>query len=215
MAELHDAYHSMRVPYSDVAESQPVTKRGFFKLAASLTAGSCLVIMFITSTQAPAVAESTSLASLAPRGFGSRIHSAGIFGSRPSTAMSNIKVPALRGEHAAVTSGVEDMARKHPDVWPAEASLSSWSRRGFVTAATAAALGLAPMRAANADDGDTGAAAQTTPKPLDYAAYFGPFSCEFWGAKRAPGSNSCISEAEYEQKKKEAEEAQEKLRMMR
>jgi len=31
---------------------------------------------------------------------------------------------------------------------------------------------------------------------IDYATYFGPFSCEFWGLKRLPGSNQCAEKGD-------------------
>ena len=57
------------------------------------------------------------------------------------------------------------------------------SRRRFFAQAAASSLVAAalPARAAN----------ETQPE-FDAAAYFGIFSCEGWGQKRMPGSNTCM-----------------------
>ena len=57
-------------------------------------------------------------------------------------------------------------------------------RRFFAQAAASSLVATARPRAANA--------ANETQPEFDAAAYFGIFSCEGWGQKRMPGSNTCM-----------------------
>ena len=67
----------------------------------------------------------------------------------------------------------------------AEPEIGSLSRRQFFAHAAAIPLvAAARPRAASA-------ANETRPE-FDAAAYFGIFSCEGWGQKRMPGSNTCV-----------------------
>ena len=58
------------------------------------------------------------------------------------------------------------------------------SRRRFAHAAASSLVAAALHRAASA--------ANETQPEFDAAAYFGIFSCEGWGQKRMPGSNTCM-----------------------
>ena len=58
------------------------------------------------------------------------------------------------------------------------------SRRRFAHAAASSLVAAALPRAASA--------ANETQPEFDAAAYFGIFSCEGWGQKRMPGSNTCM-----------------------
>ena len=58
------------------------------------------------------------------------------------------------------------------------------SRRQFAQAAASSLVATARPRAASA--------ANETQPEFDAAAYFGIFSCEGWGQKRMPGSNTCM-----------------------
>ena len=58
------------------------------------------------------------------------------------------------------------------------------SRRQFFAQAAASSLVATAPRAASA--------ANETQPEFDAAAYFGIFSCEGWGQKRMPGSNTCM-----------------------
>ena len=57
-------------------------------------------------------------------------------------------------------------------------------RRFFAHAAASSLVATALPRAASA--------ANETQPEFDAAAYFGIFSCEGWGQKRMPGSNTCM-----------------------
>ena len=59
------------------------------------------------------------------------------------------------------------------------------SRRQFFAQAAASSLVAAALP-------QTARAANETQPEFDAAAYFGIFSCEGWGQKRMPGSNTCV-----------------------
>ena len=79
-------------------------------------------------------------------------------------------------QHLCVTALHQQQRRATP------AASVDHSRRQFAQAAASALVATAlPARAAN----------ETQPE-FDAAAYFGIFSCEGWGQKRMPGSNTCM-----------------------
>ena len=59
------------------------------------------------------------------------------------------------------------------------------SRRQFFAQAAASSLVAAALP-------QVARAANETQPEFDAAAYFGIFSCEGWGQKRMPGSNTCV-----------------------
>ena len=59
------------------------------------------------------------------------------------------------------------------------------SRRQFFAQAAASSLVATALP-------QTARAANETQPEFDAAAYFGIFSCEGWGQKRMPGSNTCV-----------------------
>ena len=59
------------------------------------------------------------------------------------------------------------------------------SRRQFFSQAAASSLAATALP-------QVARAANETQQEFDAAAYFGIFSCEGWGQKRMPGSNTCM-----------------------
>jgi hypothetical protein len=65
-----------------------------------------------------------------------------------------------------------------------QAATTPWTTRRSALSAAMTILAVPTIaRAAN------GTAAEEP--AFDYAAFFGPFSCEWWGLERSPGSNQC------------------------
>ena len=86
--------------------------------------------------------------------------------------------PSMRLRRPSVTlCAVEEASRR---------SDAGRSRRELLGAGVGAIATLAAPRPSFAD----GYGGNTT--EFDAAAYFGIFSCEGWGQKRMPGSNSCM-----------------------
>ena len=81
-------------------------------------------------------------------------------------------------QHLCVTALHQQQRRATP------AASVDHSRRQFAQAAASALVATALPRAASAVN-------ETQPE-FDAAAYFGIFSCEGWGQKRMPGSNTCM-----------------------
>ena len=82
-------------------------------------------------------------------------------------------------QHLCVTALHQQQRRATP------AASVDHSRRQFFSQAAASSL------AATALPQVARAANETQPE-FDAAAYFGIFSCEGWGQKRMPGSNTCV-----------------------
>ena len=82
-------------------------------------------------------------------------------------------------QHLCVTALHQQQRRATP-----AASVDHSRRQFFSQAAASALVATAPPRAASA--------ANETQPEFDAAAYFGIFSCEGWGQKRMPGSNTCM-----------------------
>ena len=81
-------------------------------------------------------------------------------------------------QHLCVTALHQQQRRATP------AASVDHSRRQFAQAAASALVATALPQAARA--------ANETQPEFDAAAYFGIFSCEGWGQKRMPGSNTCM-----------------------
>ena len=81
-------------------------------------------------------------------------------------------------QHLCVTALHQQQRRATP------AASVDHSRRHFAQAAAGSLVAAALPRAASA--------ANETQPEFDAAAYFGIFSCEGWGQKRMPGSNTCM-----------------------
>ena len=81
-------------------------------------------------------------------------------------------------QHLCVTALHQQQRRATP------AASVDQSRRRFAQAAASSLVATVPPRAASA--------ANETQPEFDAAAYFGIFSCEGWGQKRMPGSNTCV-----------------------
>ena len=81
-------------------------------------------------------------------------------------------------QHLCVTALHQQQRRATP------AASVDQSRRQFAQAAASSLVAAALPRAARA--------ANETQPEFDAAAYFGIFSCEGWGQKRMPGSNTCM-----------------------
>ena len=81
-------------------------------------------------------------------------------------------------QHLCVTALHQQQRRASP------AASVDKSRRRFAHAAASSLVAAALPRAASA--------ANETQPEFDAAAYFGIFSCEGWGQKRMPGSNTCM-----------------------
>ena len=82
-------------------------------------------------------------------------------------------------QHLCVTALHQQQRRATP------AASVDHSRRQFFAHAAASSLVAAAL------PGAASAANETQPE-FDAAAYFGIFSCEGWGQKRMPGSNTCM-----------------------
>ena len=80
-------------------------------------------------------------------------------------------------QHLCVTALHQQQRRATP------AASVDQSRRRFAQAAASSLVATAPRAAS---------AANETQPEFDAAAYFGIFSCEGWGQKRMPGSNTCM-----------------------
>ena len=81
-------------------------------------------------------------------------------------------------QHLCVTALHQQQRRAIP------AASVDQSRRQFAHAAASALVATALPQTARA--------ANETQPEFDAAAYFGIFSCEGWGQKRMPGSNTCV-----------------------
>ena len=81
-------------------------------------------------------------------------------------------------QHLCVTALHQQQRRATP------AASVDHSRRQFAQAAASSLVAAARPRAASA--------ANETQPEFDAAAYFGIFSCEGWGQRRMPGSNTCM-----------------------
>ena len=82
-------------------------------------------------------------------------------------------------QHLCVTALHQQQRRATP-----AASVDHSRRQFFAHAAASSLVAAALPRAASA--------ANETQPEFDAAAYFGIFSCEGWGQKRMPGSNTCM-----------------------
>ena len=82
-------------------------------------------------------------------------------------------------QHLCVTALHQQQRRATP-----AASVDHSRRQFFAHAAAIPLVAAARPRAASA--------ANETQPEFDAAAYFGIFSCEGWGQKRMPGSNTCV-----------------------
>ena len=82
-------------------------------------------------------------------------------------------------QHLCVTALHQQQRRATP-----AASVDHSRRQFFAHAAAIPLVAAARPRAASA--------ANETQPEFDAAAYFGIFSCEGWGQKRMPGSNTCM-----------------------
>ena len=84
-------------------------------------------------------------------------------------------------QHLCVTALHQQQRRATP------AASVDHSRRQFAQAAASALVATAlPQTASAANE------TQPAQPEFDAAAYFGIFSCEGWGQKRMPGSNTCM-----------------------
>ena len=99
------------------------------------------------------------------------------FGSMRQFCLVAAWVAAL--QHLCVTALHQQQQRR-----ATPAASVDQSRRQFAQAAASALVATALPRAASA--------ANETQPEFDAAAYFGIFSCEGWGQKRMPGSNTCM-----------------------
>ena len=81
-------------------------------------------------------------------------------------------------QHLCVTALHQQQRRASP------AASVDKSRRRFAQAAASSLVATTLPRAVSA--------ANETQPEFDAAAYFGIFSCEGWGQKRMPGSNTCM-----------------------
>ena len=89
---------------------------------------------------------------------------------------------ALVGQISCYVPSVNPILPKAPK---SQAHLAS--RRQAMAATVGALAAVLPVHAAIAAN-QTAVAEEPA---FDYAAYFGPFSCEWWGLERMPGSNKC------------------------
>ena len=98
-------------------------------------------------------------------------------GSMRHLCLVAVWVAAL--QHLCVTALHQQQRRATP-----AASVDHSRRQFFAHAAAIPLVAAARPRAASA--------ANETQPEFDAAAYFGIFSCEGWGQKRMPGSNTCV-----------------------
>ena len=98
-------------------------------------------------------------------------------GSMRHLCLVAVWVAAL--QHLYVTALHQQQRRATP-----AASVDHSRRQFFAHAAAIPLVAAARPRAASA--------ANETQPEFDAAAYFGIFSCEGWGQKRMPGSNTCV-----------------------
>jgi len=98
-------------------------------------------------------------------------------GSMRHLCLVAVWVAAL--QHLCVTALHQQQRRATP-----AASVDHSRRQFFAHAAAIPLVAAARPRAASA--------ANETQPEFDAAAYFGIFSCEGWGQKRMPGSNTCM-----------------------